>query len=87
MTTKIVVIGGCGHVGLPLAMAFADRGCSVVSYDINPEAVKLVNSGKMPFLEPDADEVMARLPGHRAPRPGDRVGVRLIEAPLLFPDR
>ncbi|MEN9822910.1 MAG: hypothetical protein RLZ04_1336 [Actinomycetota bacterium] len=32
-------------------------------------------------------EVMARLPGHRAPRPGDRVGVRLIEAPLLFPDR
>jgi UDP-N-acetyl-D-mannosaminuronic acid dehydrogenase len=61
MTTKIVVIGGCGHVGLPLAMAFADRGCSVVSYDINPEAVKLVNSGKMPFLEPDADEVMARI--------------------------
>jgi UDP-N-acetyl-D-mannosaminuronic acid dehydrogenase len=61
MTTKIVVIGGCGHVGLPLAMAFADRGCSVVSYDINPEAVKLVNSGQMPFMEPDADEVMARI--------------------------
>lgn len=61
MTTKIVVIGGCGHVGLPLAMAFADRECSVVSYDINPEAVKLVNSGQMPFMEPDADEVMARI--------------------------
>ena len=61
MTTKIVVIGGCGHVGLPLAMAFADRGCSVVSYDINPEAVKLVNSGQMPFMEPEADEVMARI--------------------------
>lgn len=61
MTTKIVVIGGCGHVGLPLAMAFADRGCSVVSYDINPDAVKLVNSGQMPFLEPEADEVMARI--------------------------
>jgi UDP-N-acetyl-D-mannosaminuronic acid dehydrogenase len=48
-------------VGLPLAMAFADRECSVVSYDINPEAVKLVNSGQMPFMEPDADEVMARI--------------------------
>lgn len=48
-------------MGLPLAMAFADRGCSVVSYDINPEAVKLVNSGQMPFMEPDADEVMARI--------------------------
>ena len=61
MKTKLVVIGGCGHVGLPLAMAFADRGCSVVSYDINPEAVKLVNSGQMPFMEPAADEVMARI--------------------------
>ena len=50
MSKKIVVVGGCGHVGLPLAMAFADQGCEVISYDLNPAAVSLVNDGKMPFL-------------------------------------
>ena len=42
-------------------MAFADRGCEVISYDINPQAVDMVNSGEMPFLEPDADQVMKRI--------------------------
>ncbi len=27
--TDVLVIGGCGHVGLPLAIAFADRGADV----------------------------------------------------------
>lgn len=58
---KITVVGGCGHVGLPLAMALADKGCDVVSYDINPAAVQMVNSGEMPFLEPGAAEVMDRI--------------------------
>ena len=25
-TSDVAVVGGCGHVGLPLAIAFADRG-------------------------------------------------------------
>lgn len=58
---KIAVVGGCGHVGLPLAMALADKGSDVVSYDINPAAVEMVNSGEMPFLEPGAAEVMDRI--------------------------
>lgn len=60
-TEKVVVVGGCGHVGLPLAMALADKGCDVVSYDINPSAVDMVNSGQMPFMEPDSGPVMARI--------------------------
>ena len=36
----VVVVGGCGHVGLPLAMAFADRGLQVGAYDIDPVAVR-----------------------------------------------
>lgn len=58
---RIVVVGGCGHVGLPLAMALADKGADVVSYDINPTAVDLVNSGNMPFLEPDSGPVLSRI--------------------------
>ena len=31
----LCVIGGGGHVGLPLALSFADCGLSTVIYDIN----------------------------------------------------
>ena len=56
----VVVIGGCGHVGLPLALAFADRGANVAIYDVSEAAVAAVNSGRMPFAEPGADEVLQR---------------------------
>ncbi len=54
----VVVVGGCGHVGLPLAIAFADRGLSVVAYDINPDSVAQVNSAVLPFDEPGAAPVL-----------------------------
>ena len=57
----VVVIGGCGHVGLPLALAFADRGARVGIYDVSETAVATVNSGQMPFAEPGADEVLDRV--------------------------
>jgi UDP-N-acetyl-D-mannosaminuronic acid dehydrogenase len=60
-TTDVVVVGGCGHVGLPLAIAFADRGLKTVSYDINPDTVALVNRGVLPFDEPDAGPVIERV--------------------------
>ncbi|WP_122816992.1 nucleotide sugar dehydrogenase [Nocardioides pantholopis] len=57
----VVVVGGCGHVGLPLAIAFADRGLKVGIHDLNADAVKLVESGQMPFQEPSATEVLERV--------------------------
>ena len=59
----ICVVGGCGHVGLPLALAFADRGSRVVAQDINAETVALVSEYKVPFLEHGAQEVLARVLG------------------------
>ncbi|MBV9379748.1 MAG: nucleotide sugar dehydrogenase, partial [Streptosporangiaceae bacterium] len=50
----VVVIGGCGHVGLPLAIAFADRGARVGIYDVSESAVATVNAGTLPFAEPGA---------------------------------
>jgi UDP-N-acetyl-D-mannosaminuronic acid dehydrogenase len=59
----VVVIGGGGHVGLPLALAFADRGAQVGIYDVSESAVATVNSGRLPFAEPGADEVLQRVLG------------------------
>ena len=56
----VVVIGGCGHVGLPLALAFADRGANVAIYDTSEASVDTVNAGRMPFAEAGADEVLLR---------------------------
>ena len=50
----VVVIGGCGHVGLPLAIALADRGAAVLVYDVDERAVGLVNEAVLPFDEPGA---------------------------------
>jgi UDP-N-acetyl-D-mannosaminuronic acid dehydrogenase len=55
----VVVIGGCGHVGLPLAIAFAARGARVGIYDVSEAAVATVNAGQLPFDEPGAAEVLA----------------------------
>src|SRR6185437_12094688 len=57
----VVVVGGCGHVGLPLGLAFAERGLQVVLYDINQRAVDEVASGQMPFDEAGAQEVLERV--------------------------
>jgi UDP-N-acetyl-D-mannosaminuronic acid dehydrogenase len=57
----VVVVGGCGHVGLPLGLAFAKRGLRVGVYDISQSAVETVNSGHMPFMEPEAEEVLAEV--------------------------
>lgn len=58
---SIVIVGGCGHVGLPLGMAFADKGYMVHLLDINAESVKNVMSGKMPFVEEGADELLPKV--------------------------
>lgn len=55
---KIAVVGGCGHVGLPLALAFASVGNSVISFDISEDAVSRINSGIVPFVEEGALSVL-----------------------------
>ena len=58
-TTDVVIIGGCGRVGLPLGIAMASRGLQVTLYDINAAAVAVVNEGRLPFDEEGAAEPLA----------------------------
>jgi UDP-N-acetyl-D-mannosaminuronic acid dehydrogenase len=59
-TNDAVIVGGCGHVGLPLGIALADTGLSVRLYDISEEAVATVNAGTLPFREIGADELLRK---------------------------
>jgi UDP-N-acetyl-D-mannosaminuronic acid dehydrogenase len=53
-----VVVGGCGHVGLPLAIALASRGLAVDIYDVSEGVVAAVAAGTMPFHEPGAASLL-----------------------------
>lgn len=59
----IVIVGGCGHVGLPLGLAFAERGLRVMLLDINEQVVDQVMSGVMPFEEEGAAAVLEAVVG------------------------
>ena len=59
----VCVVGGCGHVGLPLVLAFADHGLKVCVHDINDQAIEVVKSGRMPFKELGGEAVLARVLG------------------------
>ena len=60
MASDMVILGGCGHVGLPLGLVFADTGLRVTLFDTNATAVDLVRSGVMPHREEGAQEVLER---------------------------
>ncbi|MFI5896560.1 nucleotide sugar dehydrogenase [Actinoplanes sp. NPDC051513] len=60
-TRDVVIIGGCGRVGLPLGIALASRGQTVTLYDINEAAVSTVNDARMPFDEDGADALLAEV--------------------------
>ena len=57
----IVVLGGGGHVGLPLSLAFAQAGLRVGIYDTNPATLERLASGEMPFMENGADELLREI--------------------------
>jgi UDP-N-acetyl-D-mannosaminuronic acid dehydrogenase len=63
MKFDVCVVGGCGHVGLPLALTFAKEGLNVSIYDIDAAKVALVREGTMPFLEHGADVLLREVIG------------------------
>lgn len=57
MGQVITVVGGCGHVGLPLAIALAPHHW-VRIFDIDAAAVARVKRGEMPFRDAGAQEAL-----------------------------
>lgn len=56
-----VVLGGGGHVGLPLSLVLAESGARVGVFDRDGERLVRLAAGEMPFREAGADEVLARV--------------------------
>ncbi len=59
----VCVVGGLGHVGLPLCISLAQSGKRVVLYDIKQKAIDTVSQGKMPFIEAGAEDILKNVLG------------------------
>ena len=54
------MVGGAGHVGIPLVLALADAGLVVNINDRNETALAMLSAGKLPFIEHGAGPLLAR---------------------------
>ncbi|HEY6023738.1 MAG TPA: nucleotide sugar dehydrogenase [Pseudolabrys sp.] len=59
-TADLTVVGGAGHVGIPLVLAFAEAGLTVNVNDLNEKALQTLKSGKLPFIEHGAAPLLAK---------------------------
>jgi len=57
----IVVVGGGGHVGLPLSLKLTEAGLRVAIFDISERTVASIREGRMPFQETGAEELLGRM--------------------------
>jgi UDPglucose 6-dehydrogenase len=62
MTARLPVVGYAGmtHLGLNSAVAAAERGFQMVCFDPDAARIKELADGKLPVVEPDLPEMLAR---------------------------
>ena len=56
----LTVVGGAGHVGIPLVLAFAEAGLTVNINDLNETTLATLRSGKLPFIEHGAAPLLTK---------------------------
>jgi UDP-N-acetyl-D-mannosaminuronic acid dehydrogenase len=59
-TADVTVVGGAGHVGIPLVLAFAEAGLNVNVNDLNRDTLATLRSGKLPFIEYEAAPLLTK---------------------------
>jgi UDP-N-acetyl-D-mannosaminuronic acid dehydrogenase len=57
----VVVLGGGGHVGLPLSLVLARSGARVGIFDRDGAKLDRLAAGEMPFMETGAGEILAEV--------------------------
>ena len=53
---KLAVVG-LGYVGMPIAVAFAKKGISVIGFDLNEKKINMYKSGIDPTMEVGNDVI------------------------------
>jgi UDP-N-acetyl-D-mannosaminuronic acid dehydrogenase len=56
--SDVSVVGGAGHVGIPLVLSFAATGMRVLVNDLNQTAMDQLLAGRLPFVEYGAQSLL-----------------------------
>jgi UDP-N-acetyl-D-mannosaminuronic acid dehydrogenase len=56
----LTVVGGAGHVGIPLVLSFAAKGLTVNVNDLNLDSLAALKAGRLPFIEYGAEELLSK---------------------------
>ncbi len=56
----VTIVGGAGHVGIPLVLALAEAGLRVNVNDLNRATLDMLRAGQLPFIENGAQEALKR---------------------------
>lgn len=57
----LTIIGGAGHIGLPLALCFAKSGLNVLIHDTNQDTLQLIKNGFLPYIEHEAEGLLKNM--------------------------
>jgi UDP-N-acetyl-D-glucosamine dehydrogenase len=79
---KIGIIG-CGYVGLPLALRFADVGHKVTGFDTDQEKIKKLNAGQSYIQHIPAEKINQHVQGKRFDATTDFSRLREMDAVLI----
>jgi UDP-N-acetyl-D-glucosamine dehydrogenase len=79
---KVGIIG-CGYVGLPLALRFADTGHRVTGFDLDQEKIKKLNAGQSYIQHIPADKIKRHVKDKRFDATTDFTRLREMDAVLI----
>jgi UDP-N-acetyl-D-glucosamine dehydrogenase len=74
---------GCGYVGLPLALRFADTGHRVTGFDTDPKKVENLNAGRSYIQHIPAEKIAEHVKGGRLDATTDFTQIRNMDAVLI----
>jgi len=58
-SANLTVVGGGGHVGIPLVLAFAEAGFRVNVHDVDCAVLETLRGGRLPFIELGGEELLS----------------------------
>lgn len=84
---ETVAVIGLGYIGLPTAAILAHNGINVIGVDVNDRHIEAVNSGRVPFVEPDLEAYVARSVAQgllRAQKDTPQADIYIVAVPTPF---
>jgi UDP-N-acetyl-D-mannosaminuronic acid dehydrogenase len=57
----VCVVGGAGHIGVPLALVLADNGFKTSILDTNKAALETIAAGRLPFFEEGGEALLKKV--------------------------